>query len=76
MWEADMRQRHTAKTAQGKTTKERLADLVTPEARFVLRAMAVTESHGGHPSCSIGDDGQLVFTYPDGAKTCGGVRIN
>lgn len=43
--------------------------------RFALAGRRVMDSHGGQPTASIGADGQIVFTYPDGVKTCGGVRI-
>lgn len=63
------------KRGQKIDTRKRLEQMNTPEARFVLRALRIQDSHGGQPTASIGPDGQIVFTYPDGVKTCGGVRI-
>ncbi len=46
----------------------------TPGGRFVLAARGVITIHGGRPTASI-EGGRIVFTYPDGTKTAGGVTI-
>ena len=51
--------------------KQLLEQQNTPESRFVLRAMAITASRGGTPKASY-ENGQFVFTYPDGTRTIGG----
>jgi len=47
----------------------------TAESRFALAGIAVTEKHGGRPKASM-EDGQIVFTYPDGTRTVGGERVS
>lgn len=48
----------------------------TPTAadRFFAAAKAVRESHGGHPTATV-ENGKIVFTYPDGTRTCEGKRL-
>ena len=43
--------------------------------QFMLAAMRQKQARGGRPKAEI-VNGQIVFTYPDGTKTCGGARIN
>ena len=45
------------------------------EARFVLAGLRHQDARGGAPTASM-EDGRIVFTYPNGVKTSGGVRIN
>ena len=45
------------------------------EARFVLAGLRRQDAMGGAPKASM-EDGRIVFTYPNGVKTSGGVRIN
>jgi hypothetical protein len=56
--------------------RETLKRQNTPEARFVLRAMQITEAHGGHPTATYEEGIGIVFTYPDGTRTSGGKRLN
>jgi hypothetical protein len=65
----------TNNRVQTASARTRLQQQDTPEARFALAALAQRESHGGAPTASS-EGGRIVFTYPDGTKTCGGRRIN
>lgn len=42
---------------------------------FQKSAQRLRESHGGRPTASL-EHGKIVFTYPDGTKTCGGQRVS
>ena len=48
-----------------------------PEARFMLYGLKRQAAMGGAPIAAWDAElGAIVFTYPNGVKTSGGVRIN
>lgn len=46
----------------------------TAADRFTLAAIKQLEERGGRPTAEL-VDGKIVFTYPDGTRTCGGRRL-
>lgn len=61
--------------ARLETLITRLESRLSEGDRFVAAARAQHRSHGGRPTSAL-VDGRIVFTYPDGTKTCGGVRVD